>query len=152
MLRIAAAFAAILAFAMPASAQVKKARLDDGPRHRLIIQVNDNDPQKMNLALNNAANVSSYFAGKGEEVDIEIVAYGPGLNMLIASRSPVSRRVASFQKGMPNVAFTACGNTMRNMKKKTGKDVVLISNIKVVPAGVTRIMELQEKGWSYLKP
>ena len=121
-------------------------------RHRLIIQVNDNDAAKMNLALNNAANVSTYYSGKGEEVEIEIVAYGPGLNMLIAGKSPVSKRITSFQQGMPNVAFTACENTMNNMKKKTGKDVVLMSKIKVVPAGVTRIMDLQEKGWSYLKP
>ena len=152
MLRFAAAFAAVMALSLPASAQMKKAKLDNGVRHRLIIQVNDNEAAKMNLALNNAANVSKYYADKGEEVEIEIVAYGPGLNMLIASKSPVSKRIVSFQQGMPNVAFTACGNTMSNMKKKTGKDVVLMSKIKVVPAGVTRIMDLQEKGWSYLKP
>lgn len=151
MLRFAAAFAVILALAMPAAAQ-SNAGKENQTQHRLVIHVDDNIPQKMNLALNNAANVSTYYAGKGEEVEIEIVAYGPGLNMLIDGKSPVSKRITAFQKGMPNVAFSACGNTMTKMKRKSGKDVVLLPNIKVVPAGVTRIMELQEKGWSYIKP
>ncbi len=142
-----AALALFAAFALPANAQ--KAEKTE---HKLIIHVSDNDPEKMNLALNNAANVSKYYSDKGHEVEIEIVAYGPGLNMLTAA-SPVKGRVTSFMKGMPNVAFAACGNTMETMKKKSGKDVVLLDkNIKIVPAGVTRIIELQEQGWSYLRP
>ena len=96
------------------------------------------------------------FGQVGQALEAEIlqerfrgpVEKGPAGDFL----SPRDFYQASFQQGMPNVAFTACGNTMRNMKKKTGKDVVLMSKIKVVPAGVTRIMDLQEKGWSYLKP
>lgn len=120
--------------------------------HRLIIQVNDNDAARMNLALNNAANVSQHFAGKGEEVQIEFVAYGPGLHMLRDDTSPVKQRIISFQKSMPNVSFSVCGNTMDNMKKAEGKDIPLISEFRIVPAGVTRIMELQEEGWSYIRP
>jgi intracellular sulfur oxidation DsrE/DsrF family protein len=53
---------------------------------------------------------------------------------------------------MPNVAFTACGNTMDTMKRAEGKDVPLLPKVKIVTAGVTRIMELQEEGWSYIRP
>jgi intracellular sulfur oxidation DsrE/DsrF family protein len=153
MIRIMTAIMALfLLSAGTASAQKENAQKPSPRQHKLVIHVDDNVPQKMNLALNNAANVSQYYAQKGEEVEIEIVAYGPGLKMFTPA-SPVKGRINSFIKSMPNVAFAACGNTMRNMKKKSGKDVVLLhKNIKVVPAGVTRIMELQEQGWSYLKP
>lgn len=152
MTRIALTLAVLMALALPANAQDKAVAGKSPVQHRLVIHVDDNNPQKMNLALNNAANVSKYYASKGEDVAIEIVAYGPGLHMLRADSSPVKTRIASFQKGMPNVAFSACGNTIRAMTRKSGKKVTLLNDIKVVPAGVTRIMELQEKGWSYLKP
>ena len=60
--------------------------------HKLAIHVDENDAQRMNLALNNAKNVTKYYRAKGEEVEIEVVAYGPGLHMLRADTSPVKTR------------------------------------------------------------
>src|SRR5690606_36565347 len=54
----------------------------EGIVHKLAVQVDENDPAVMNLAFNNARNVRSYYETKGEKVQIEIVAYEPGLNML----------------------------------------------------------------------
>ncbi len=140
------AFALVFA-ALPATAE------DKAPReHRLVIHVDDNDAAKMNLALNNAANVSQFYADKGEDVQIEIVAYGPGLHMLREDTSPVKERIISFSQSMPNVSFAACANTMDNMKKAEGKEIPITPKAKVVIAGVVRMMELQEQGWSYIKP
>ena len=148
MTRLLLALAAVILAVLPVSAQQKAPR-----EHRLIIQVSENDAASMNLALNNAANVSQSYAAKGEEVQIEFVAYGPGLHMLREDTSPVKQRIVSFQQSMPNVSFSVCGNTMDNMKKAEGKDIPLISSkFRNVPAGVTRIMELQEEGWSYIRP
>ena len=124
----------------------------DTVRHRVAIHVDQNDPAVMNLALNNVVNVVQHYSSAGEEVEIEIVAYGPGLHMLRDDTSPVKARVKSIGESMPNVAFTACGNTSDAMKKAEGKDIPLVSQAKVVPAGVVRLMELQEKGWSYVRP
>ena len=88
-----------LFFALPAFA--------DGP-HRLALQISDNDADKMNAVLNVAANVSKYYSDKGEEVEIQIVAFNAGLHMLRSDTSPVQPRLASFAKGMPNVSFKAC--------------------------------------------
>jgi hypothetical protein len=120
--------------------------------HRLILQVNDNDPARMNLVLNNASNIIAYYQDKGEPIEVEIVAYGPGLHMLRADTSPIAQRVASFSDSFDNVSFAACGNTMKGMGKKEGKTIELLPQAKVVPAGVVRILELQEQGWSYVKP
>lgn len=141
---------AVLVLSLTTGAQPLRAA--DAKVHHLAIQVSVNDPAVMNLALNNAANVAQDYGAKGEEVEIEIVAYGPGLHMLRDDTSPVKARVKSFGESMPNVAFTACGNTQAAMQKAEGKEIPLVSRAKVMPAGVVRLMELQERGWSYVRP
>ena len=124
----------------------------DAKVHHVAIQVSVNDPAVMNLALNNAVNVAQEFSAKGEDVEIEIVTYGPGLHMLRNDTSPVTARLKSIGESMPNVVFAACGNTRKAMQKAEGKEIPLVSQAKVVPAGVVRLMELQEQGWSYIRP
>ena len=120
--------------------------------HKLAIQVNQNDKAVMDLALNNAKNVVDYYKAKGETVAIEIVTYGPGLHMLRADTSPVKERIAPMSLEHPNIAFIACGNTQANQSKAEGKPVTLISEAKVMPSGVVRLMELQKQGYAYIKP
>jgi intracellular sulfur oxidation DsrE/DsrF family protein len=116
------------------------------------VQVNVNDPAVMNLALNNVSNAAQYYSEIGQKVEIEVVAFGPGLHMLRDDTSPVKARIKSMSETMPNVAFSACGNTRENMTRAEAKDIPLISQAKVVKAGVVRLVELQERGWSYLRP
>src|ERR1700675_3469020 len=61
--------------------------------HRVVFQVDQNDPAVMNLALNNATNVVEYYRAKGENVEVDIVTYGPGLHMLRVDTSPVQDRI-----------------------------------------------------------
>lgn len=120
--------------------------------HRLAIQVNGNEPAAMNLALNNASNVVQYYQELGEEVEIEIVAYGPGLHMLREDTSPVKDRIKSMRQSNPNVSFKACGNTRQNMQKAEAREIPLVPEAQSVKSGVVRLMELQEQGWSYIRP
>ena len=106
----------------------------------------------MNLALNNAQNVKQYYTAKGETVAIEIVAYGPGLNMYVAEASPVKERISAMALESPEITFAACENTHRGMVKKAGKDVPLMSEATMVPSGVVRLMELQADGYAYVRP
>ena len=124
------------------------------PKHRLVIQVDQDDPAVMNLALNNATNVLDYYRAKGETVDLDIVTYGPGLNMLRVDTSPVKDRIKRIKElAYPGtIQFSACNNTRENMEKKEGHPVAVMSEAVLVPSGVVRLMELQEKGWSYLRP
>lgn len=112
--------------------------------HKIVIQVSDNDPARWNLALNNAKNLQDDVGAAN--VDIEIVAYGPGINML-KLESSVGSRVADALKA--NVKVVACENTLR--AQKLSRDDML-SAISYVPAGVTVIMKRQSEGWSYLRP
>ena len=126
----------------------------DAKSHRVSIQVDQNDPQVMNLALNNANNVLEYYRSKNEEVEIDIVTYGPGLHMLRADTSPVQDRLKRLKEvAFPSkVQFSACNNTKQNMEKAEGKAVPILSDAMLVPSGVVRLMELQEQGWSYVRP
>jgi intracellular sulfur oxidation DsrE/DsrF family protein len=123
-----------------------------GAKHRLALQISDDEPAKMNAVLNVAANVSKHYSEKGDEVDIEIVAFNAGLNMLRQDKSPVLPRLTSFKQGMPNVSFKACENTLAAMTQKEGKEPPLVENAERVPAGVVTLMELQEKGWTIVRP
>jgi intracellular sulfur oxidation DsrE/DsrF family protein len=116
------------------------------------LQISDNDPVKMNAVLNVAANVSKYYADKGDEVEIQIVAFNAGLNMLRQDKSPVLDRLKSFKQGMPNVAFMACENTLDAMTRTEGKEPPLVENSTRVPAGVVTLIELGEKGWTIVRP
>jgi uncharacterized protein len=132
------------------------AHAQGGKPHRIAIQVDQNDPAVMNLALNNAENIIEYYRDKGEDVDVEVVAYGPGLNMLRADTSPVKDRIArmaSSDATFPaKLAFSACNNTLQAMEKHEGHAITIIPQAKIVPAGVVRLSELEEQGWSYIRP
>jgi intracellular sulfur oxidation DsrE/DsrF family protein len=120
--------------------------------HRVAIQVDVNDPAVMNLALNNASNMASQYASAGEKVEIEIVTYGPGLNMLRDDTSPVKARVTAMKQSIPTLSFVACAVTKRGMEKTEGHEITIVPEATVVPSGAIRLVELQEQGWSYLKP
>ncbi|NYG46917.1 intracellular sulfur oxidation DsrE/DsrF family protein [Bradyrhizobium sp. IAR9] len=120
--------------------------------HRLVLQVNSNEPAMMNLTLNNASNVAQYYRDLGEPVSIEVVTFGPGLHMLRDDTSPVKPRIEVLAMSHPEISFKACGNTQENMRKAENKDINLIPQATVVKSGVVRVMELQEQGWSYVKP
>lgn len=120
--------------------------------HKLAIHVDQNDPAVMNLALNNAQNVKEFYDVKGEKVLIEIVAYGPGLEMYVADKSPVKERISAMSLKSPEITFAACGVTHQKMVEKAGKDVPLLTEAKMVPSGVVRLMELQGDGYAYVRP
>jgi intracellular sulfur oxidation DsrE/DsrF family protein len=126
----------------------------DGKTHRIAIQVDQNDPQVMNLALNNATNVIEYYRARNEDVDVDIVTYGPGLHMLRADTSPVQDRIKHLKEmAFPGkIQFSACNNTKQGMEKTEGHAISILPDATIVPSGVVRLMELQEQGWSYVRP
>ena len=80
------------------------------------------------------------------------MANAQGLNMLREDTSPVKERLRMLREKMPHVVFSACENTKRRMEKDEGRKITLITEATIVPSGVVRLMELQEQGWSYVRP
>jgi intracellular sulfur oxidation DsrE/DsrF family protein len=149
------ALAVIASVSLISAAPADDAKTRDPEKpHRLAIQVDQNDPAIMNLALNNATNVIEYYRAKGEDVEVDVVTYGPGLHMLRADTSPVQDRIKSLRdSAFPSkIQFSACNNTREGMEKKEGHPISVLADAVIVPSGVVRLMELQEKGWSYIRP
>ena len=126
----------------------------DGKSHHLALHIDQNDPAVMNQTLNNATNVIEYYRGKNEEVDVDIVAYGPGLHMLRADTSPVQDRIKRLKEmAFPgHIQFSACNNTKQGMEKAEGHAISIVPDATIVPSGVVHLTELQEQGWSYVRP
>jgi len=137
---LAIAIVAALALAAPAGAAAE----GNAAKNRVVFQVSDSDPQKWNLALNNARNVQEDL-GK-DAVDLEIVAYGPGIGMLKAD-SAVGKRISDALGN--GVKVVACENTMKG-QKLTKAD--MLPAIGYVPAGVVELMQRQREGYAYIRP
>lgn len=124
---------------------------DDGTK-RLAIQVSDNDPATFNKALNVATNFARGMSEKGEFYEIEIVTFNAGLHLLRTDTSPVLERIESISASIPEVTFSACGNTIAGMTKKEGSAPPITEHARVVSAGVVRLMELDDEGYFVIRP
>jgi len=138
---------AILLVTMNLFGQVKAESDDKQAKNKIVIQVSTDDPKTQAIALNNAVNLQEEFGM--DNIAIEIVAYGPGLGLLTRDNNQAAR-VKSL--AMQNIHFSACGNTMAKITQKTGKTPQLVEGVQVVNAGVSRIMQLQQTGYAYVRP
>ncbi len=115
---------------------------------RVVLQISDRDPFKQTLVLNVANNLLKHYGP--DKVDIEIVAFGPGLRLLFADNANAGRIKNLIDNG--GVRFSACGNTIRNMSKKLGHPPKLNPVAVRVSAGVVRIIDLVGQGYILIKP
>jgi intracellular sulfur oxidation DsrE/DsrF family protein len=111
---------------------------------RVVVQVSEADPARWNLVLNNVANLQDELGAAN--VQVEIVAYGPGIGMLKFD-APTNSRVSDAVKA--GVAIQACENSMRNQKLLRAD---MHPGVSYVPAGVVQIVKRQQEGWAYLRP
>ena len=135
-----AVLAASLVVASPTAAQAPQA----SGRPRVVLQMSEADPAKWNLALNNAKNIQTDLGAAN--VDIELVAYGPGIGMLKADSVVGNRVDEAIAAG---VRVVACENTMKG-QKLTQTD--MLNKLNYVQAGVVEIMQQQQQGWAYIRP
>jgi len=114
---------------------------------KVVLQISDNDPFKQTLVLNVANNLIKHYGP--DQVDVEIVAFGPGLRLLFAENDNKGRIQSLADNG---VRFAACGNTIRNMSKILGEEPALNKSATIVPGGVVRILDLEKQGYKLIKP
>jgi intracellular sulfur oxidation DsrE/DsrF family protein len=136
---------ALLFLALLVSATAAQAQGD--PAHKMVIQVSGPDPAEHQIALNMASNLQKLYGM--DNVKVEVVAFGRGLGIL-TPESAEAARVKSM--ALQDIRFSACANTMDKIERKTGKRPQLTEGVEIVPAGVGRIMELQEQGYAYSSP
>ena len=114
------------------------------PKSRMVIQVSDGDAARWNLVLNNAKNAQNELGA--DQVQIEIVAFGPGVGMLRFDAVTATRVSEAIKSG---IAIVACENSLTAQKLDKAD---MNSAISYVPAGVVQIMRRQQEGWAYIRP
>lgn len=138
----------LLLVAASASYQIQAAEADKPfAEERIVLQISDPNPFKQTLVLNVASNLIKAYGQ--DKVDVEIVAFGPGLRLLFKDNVNSNRINGLTTSG---VTFSACENTVTNMAKILGEKPELHSNAVNVSAGVVRIIDLQNKGYKLIKP
>ena len=123
------------------------AQAGDFADEKIVLQISDPNPFKQTLVLNVAGNVLKHYGQ--DKVDIEIVAFGPGLRLLFAENANKGRIKSLTDSG---VKFSACKNTIKNMGKKLGHPPALNPAATEVSAGVVQIVDLMNKGYKLIKP
>jgi intracellular sulfur oxidation DsrE/DsrF family protein len=114
------------------------------PVYKVVFQMSDNEPQKWYLTLSNAKNVQQELGIKN--VQIEVVVYGPGLDMVLLETEIAEKIDEAASRG---VKIVACENTMIG-RKLTRAD--MYPSISYVKAGVVELMKRQREGWAYIRP
>jgi len=117
---------------------------EPAPQHKIVLQVSDGDAAKWNLVLNVANNAQKELGA--DKIQVEIVAFGPGIGMLKFDAVTANRINEAIKSG---VKVVACENTM-GAQKLVKAD--MNSAISYVPAGVIEIMNRQQEGWAYVRP
>ena len=121
-------------------------------QYKIVLHVGANDQDSMKTALGNAKNAYELCRKRGEDIAIEIVANSGGLTMFRDDTSPVKQEIAELRKVDPNVVLSGCNNTKMSMEKREGKQIIIIPEARLVPAGVLRLVELEEQGYAYVRP
>lgn len=111
--------------------------------HKVVVQINTSDTLVWHGALKNISNLQTAL---GPNTQIEIVAHGSGIGILIDGKTTQKAKIAELAAS--GVLFKACENTIRERKIDRA---TILTQAGTVPSGVAEVVLKQEAGWAYLK-
>ena len=116
-------------------------------RHFLALQLSESEPARQKLVLSVANNMLKAYGP--DAIAIEVVTFGPGVSLVVAD-SPLRKDVTSLIA--QGVRFDVCVNTLESIQRDTGRTPVVDPKVVKVPAGVARLLELGEHGYTVVRP
>jgi intracellular sulfur oxidation DsrE/DsrF family protein len=111
--------------------------------HKVVIQLNTSDTLVWHGALKNISNLQTAL---GSSTQIELVAHGAGISILVDGKTTQKAKIAEL--AAQGVLFKACENTIRERKIDRA---TILTQAGTVPSGVAEVVLKQEAGWAYLK-
>ncbi len=111
--------------------------------HKVVLQINTSDTLVWHGALKNISNLQTAL---GASTQIELVAHGAGISILVDNKTTQKAKIAEL--AATGVLFKACENTIR--ERKIDRSTIL-PQAGTVPSGVAEVVLKQEAGWAYLK-
>jgi intracellular sulfur oxidation DsrE/DsrF family protein len=147
--RGAVAAAAVTLALAPLTLRAQPAPLPDKPfaEHRIVLQLSDGDAKKQSLVLSVANNLIKAY--DPDRIAIEVVAFGPGIDLLRTENASRPRVESLIAQG---VRFDVCVNTLDTIERETGKRPTIIQSATPVQVGVGHILSLTENGYTLVRP
>jgi len=118
---------------------------------KVLFHVSDGHPEHLRNALDEVESLMQHYRKSHEKAQVEVVANGEGLSLLLAGISPYAERVRQMQKEYPGLTFVACQNTIDRIQHEVGLTVKLLPGVEVIDSGVAQIMRRQQQGWAYIQ-
>jgi uncharacterized protein len=147
---IRAMIAALLMMAAVPTLRAQQAPpLQDKPfaEHKIVLQLSDSDTKKQALVISVAYNLLKAY--DPDKVAIEVVAFGPGIDLL---RTESGNRKLVESLIAQGVRFDVCLNTVDTVERETGKRPEIIPAATPVQVGVGQILHLTENGYTLVRP
>lgn len=114
----------------------------------IVLQLGDDDAKTQARVISVANNLIKHYGGP-DFVEIEIVAYGPGISLLYPDNA-IASRISSLL--VSDVKFVGCMNTVETITRKTGKKPDLIPATIPVKTGVAHLVERAGQGYVVIRP
>lgn len=111
---------------------------------RIVLQVSDDSPRTWGQSLNVASNLQKGYGA--ENIQIELVAFGMGINMLKADALVASRLRDAEAAG---IKIYACENSMERFKLKRAD---MVETVTYVEAGIQHVIARNKEGWIINRP
>ncbi|MDZ4367502.1 MAG: hypothetical protein U0987_10835 [Afipia sp.] len=145
-----------LAFAMPLAATLAvtaapKEQKAPPRSHRLVLQINSDDPTTMRAVISTSVHLTKYYKAINEGFMVEIVGYNAGLHMFRADTSPVQDLLKVLRTTNPDIRFVICEATKMGMERNEGRLLSFVEGTTSAPNGPAYMIGLQEAGWSYIR-
>ena len=145
-----------LAFAMPLAATLAvtaapKEQKAPPRSHRLVLQINSDDPTTMRAVISTSVHQTKYYKAINEGFMVEIVGYNAGLHMFRADTSPVQDLLKVLRTTNPDIRFVICEATKMGMERNEGRLLSFVEGTTSAPNGPAYMIGLQEAGWSYIR-
>lgn len=119
---------------------------------RIVMHANLSDEFMQNAMLEETENFLKTFKQNNQKAEVEIVAYGAGLSLVMADRSAYAERIASLQDRFKNLRFTACKRSMERMAEiQQDDDIELLPDTHIAKSGISQILKRQQEGWHYIR-
>jgi intracellular sulfur oxidation DsrE/DsrF family protein len=136
---------------LPGGLQPVSLAVDPISADRVLLHIDNNDPQQIRSALDEAATLLKSGLAEKKDVHIEILANNRGLDMLRSDRSPVVFQIAQMSREYPhNLSFVACGQSIKRFTQE-GQQVRLLPQVQIAPNAIAEIVDHLKNGWTYIK-
>jgi hypothetical protein len=117
---------------------------------KVLVHVSSSGREALSAALDEVEDLLRDAAARGRNLELEIVANGPGLDLFRASDAQLAGRLADLRRAHPRVSFVACGQTI-DRRRATGQAVELIEGTQVATSALNEVVERLRAGWIYVR-